>query len=113
MKKTPARSSNPYLVLYQDAIKHAAYRVKLEADQVGKSWLDGYRNLAKTIEDYVWKVQDLVSSKDHQRALVRLGALKQRIVRLSAEKTVTEDTKQQLIIELDVLGDQSSGEAFD
>ena len=113
MKKTPARSSNPYLVLYEDAIKHASYRVKLEADQVGKSWLDGYRTLLKTIEDYVWKVQELVSSERHQKALVRLGSLKQKTTGLGADKIVPEDAKQQLLVQLDVLGTQDSGEAFD
>jgi hypothetical protein len=113
MKKTPARSSNPYLVLYEDAIKHASYRVKLEAEQVGKSWLDGYRTLLKTIEDYVWKLQELVSSDSHQRALVRLGTLKQKAASLSSEKPMPEDTKQQLLTQLDVLGSDDSGEAFD
>ncbi len=113
MKKTPARSTNPYLVLYQDAIKHASYRVKLEADQVGKSWVDGYKALLKTIEEYVWKAQNLVSSEKHQKALVRLGGLKQRLSSLASDKPVPEDTKQQLLVQIDVLGSQDSGDTFD
>ena len=113
MKKTPARSSNPYLVLYEDAIKHASYRVKLEADHVGKSWIDGYKSLLKTIEDYVWKLQDLVTSETHQKALVRLGNLKQRVSAIAADKPLPEDAKQQLLVQIDVLGTGDSGEAFD
>jgi hypothetical protein len=113
MKKIPARSSNPYLVLYEDAIKHAAYRVKLEADQVGKSWVDGYKGLLKTIEDYVWKAQELVSSDRHQKALVRLGNLKQAATGLADGKPIPEETKQQLILRLDVLNDKPAGDSFD
>ncbi len=113
MKKAPARSSNPYLVLYEDAIKHASYRVKLEADQVGKSWIDGYKGLLKTIEDYVWKAQELVSSDRHQKALVKLGSLKQMAGRFAGDKPMPEETKQQLILRLDVLNDRPTAESFD
>jgi hypothetical protein len=113
MKKAPARSSNPYLVLYEDAIKHASYRIKLEADQVGKSWLAGYHNLLETVEDYTWKLRDLVTPQRHQKALGRLGTLKHRLADMIQDKPVPEETKQELIIGLDVLSERPEAESFD